>query len=78
MRRYASGTLPDIYQEPEFSEDMPDLRGMDIVQLNELKLDAQNDLREIRLELKNRKKDVILEGPDFSDNEPDRGDSGGE
>lgn len=37
LTKFAQGNLPDIYSEPEFNEGMPDLRGLDYVQLMEMR-----------------------------------------
>lgn len=49
--KFASGTLPDIYQEPEFSEDLPDLRGLDISQIDEMKKSARKSQEDLKLEI---------------------------
>ena len=37
MERFASGTLGDLSFDMEYSEDLPDLRGLDISQISELR-----------------------------------------
>lgn len=64
--KFASGTLPNIYAEPEFSEDLPDLRGLDISEIHAIKQqnakeikDKENDLED----LKRKKKETPPEPP---------------
>lgn len=54
--RYANGTISDISLNNElvYSEDMPDLRGIDISELQQLKKEAQADVKEIEAELNRR------------------------
>lgn len=48
LTRFSNGTLEDIVNNNmDFSEDMPDLRGLDIVELQQMKIDAQMDIDEI-------------------------------
>ena len=55
--RYANGTISDISLNNElvYSEDMPDLRGIDISELQQLKKEAQADVKDIQAELNRRK-----------------------
>lgn len=55
--RYANGTISDISLNNElvYSEDMPDLRGIDISELQQLKKEAQADVKDIEAELLRRK-----------------------
>lgn len=52
IRRFASGTVNDVSREPQFTEDMPDLRGYDISQLHDMRLQAKDDVQAIEAELK--------------------------
>lgn len=54
--RYASGTLPDVMKGEEFySEDLPDLRHLDMSELHELRQQARQDVKDLNEEIKNRK-----------------------
>lgn len=54
--RYASGTLPDVMKGEEFySEDLPDLRHLDMSELHELRQQARKDVKDLNEEIKNRK-----------------------
>jgi len=55
--RYTNGTVSDISLNNElvYSEDMPDLRGIDISELQQLKKEAQADVKDIQAELNRRK-----------------------
>ena len=57
LMRYANGTVSDISLNNElvYSEDMPDLRGIDISELQQLKKEAQADVKDIQAELNRRK-----------------------
>ncbi|MDV4044516.1 hypothetical protein CMT37_17010 [Elizabethkingia anophelis] len=55
--KYSAGTLPDIYGEPEYSEDMPDLRGLDISELHEMRREARQDIEDINAEIKRQKEE---------------------
>ena len=58
LRRYAFGTLPPIMSDDlEYSEDLPDLRGLDISELHEMRNQARLDVKEINDELEKRKKE---------------------
>ncbi|AXH73894.1 MAG: hypothetical protein [Microviridae sp.] len=66
LEKFASGTLPDLTREQTFSEDMPDLRGMDISELHQLKADARSDvatLKEREKTLKQKQKEQINTPP---------------
>lgn len=58
MSRYASGTLDDLQNELFYSEDLPDLRGLDISQLMEMKSEAQQDVNRLQQEIADRRKPV--------------------
>lgn len=45
MQKFAQGTLPDIYKEPEFSEDLPDLRGLDISEIFDMKQTVKDEIK---------------------------------
>lgn len=48
LTKYAQGTLDDIAQyDYDGNDDMPDLRGLDITELQQMKHDAQMDIDEI-------------------------------
>jgi len=57
LLRYVNGTVSDISLNSElvYSEDMPDLRGIDISELQQLKKEAQADVKDIQAELNRRK-----------------------
>lgn len=56
ITKYAQGTISDIMiKDVEYSEDMPDLRGLDIATLKEMKAEASQDVKEIQAELKRRR-----------------------
>lgn len=47
LTKFANGTLPDIYEEPEFTEDLPDLRGLDISQVHEMNRENKQKIEEL-------------------------------
>ncbi|OPC58832.1 hypothetical protein [Elizabethkingia bruuniana] len=48
LDKFASGTIGDIgHNDLDYSEDLPDLRGLDITELEAMKADAQMDIDEI-------------------------------
>lgn len=53
--KYAHGVLPDFSQELEYSEDMPDLRGMDISELHNMRREVKQEIKDIEAEIKSRK-----------------------
>jgi hypothetical protein len=53
--KFAHGVLPDFSHELEYSEDMPDLRGMDISELHNLKREVKQEIKDIEAEIKSRK-----------------------
>lgn len=55
INKYASGVLPDFSHELEYSEDMPDLRGMDISELHNMKREVKQELKDLEAEIKSRK-----------------------
>jgi hypothetical protein len=71
LQRFANGTLGDIsMNEPFYSEDLPDLRGMDMVQLNDMKREANQDILDIKAELKRREDEK--KAKDKKDEEPSK------
>ncbi|MDX8558673.1 hypothetical protein OZ663_18515 [Elizabethkingia sp. HX CGY] len=57
LKKYANGTLDDISSQPFYNDDvdgydMPDLRGLDITELTQLKRDAELDIDEINAMIK--------------------------
>ena len=50
LEKFASGTLDEIAGEPFYNDDdeLPDLRGLDITELEQMKRDAQMDIDEIQ------------------------------
>ncbi|OPB99123.1 hypothetical protein BAS10_05525 [Elizabethkingia meningoseptica] len=48
LDKFASGTLDEISRDLDYSDDLPDLRGLDIVELEALKHEAQMDIDEIQ------------------------------
>ena len=54
--KYASGTVPDIFDnDPLYNEDFPDLRGLDISELHEMRREAQEDVKMLQNEINSRK-----------------------
>ncbi|WP_373755077.1 hypothetical protein [Jeotgalibaca porci] len=66
--RFASGTLPDVMHNIEYSDDMPDLRGLDISELMDMKKQAQEDTTYLENELQTRSKE--LKKQRFAKSEP--------
>lgn len=60
LLRFASGTLPDIVREQNYSEDMPDLRGLDISEIYNLKQQASDDIDYLNSELAARERERQL------------------
>lgn len=52
LLKFASGTLDELSKELEYNEDMPDLRGLDISELYDMRADAQMDIDEINAMIK--------------------------
>ncbi|WP_407512824.1 hypothetical protein [Elizabethkingia miricola] len=52
LQKFANGTLDEIANDAFYSEDLPDLRGLDITELEEMKRDAQMDIDEIEAMIK--------------------------
>lgn len=50
MARFASGTINDISRPVEYSEDMPDLRGLDISQIHDMKLENARKIKALEAE----------------------------
>ena len=48
LQKFASGTLDELSRDLEFSDDLPDLRGLDITELQQMKRYAQMDIDEIQ------------------------------
>lgn len=48
LDKFANGTLDELSRDLEYSDDMPDLRGLDITELEALKHEAQLDIDEIQ------------------------------
>lgn len=53
--KFAHGVVPDLSRDLEYSEDMPDLRGMDISELHEMRKQVKQDIKDIEEEIKSRK-----------------------
>lgn len=51
LRRFASGTLGNVYSEPDYSEDMPDLRGLDYVERHNMVRENKENIGRLRSEL---------------------------
>lgn len=47
MQKFASGTLGDISTEPYYNEDLPDLRGLDISQVHQMRDKGRADYQEL-------------------------------
>jgi hypothetical protein len=58
LTKFASGTLSDVYMEPEFSEDLPDLRGLDITEIHELKKAQKEEVEKLDKKAKKIKEDL--------------------
>lgn len=52
LERFASGTLSDIGNAPEYSEDNPDLRGLDISQLHDMRKQARENANALQEAIK--------------------------
>lgn len=48
ITRFASGTLPDIMKNVEYTEDLPDLRGLDISEIHDLKKENAQYINELK------------------------------
>ncbi|WP_407483953.1 hypothetical protein [Elizabethkingia anophelis] len=48
LDKFASGTLDELSRDLDYSDDLPDLRGLDITELQQMKRDAQMDIDEIQ------------------------------
>lgn len=59
--RFASGTLSDIDFKKDlmYSEDLPDLRGLDITELTEMRKQARQDVKDLTDEIQSRKNDAL-------------------
>lgn len=57
LERYASGTLNDVAlsRQMDYTQDLPDLRGLDISQIHEMKAEINAQVENIEGELKKRK-----------------------
>lgn len=55
MEKFANGTLPDITRELEFTEDLPDLRGLDISQVHNMRDNNRNDITAMQESVKKAK-----------------------
>lgn len=53
--KFAHGVLPDFSHELEYSEEMPDLRGMDLSELHQMRKEVKQEIKDIEAEIKNRK-----------------------
>lgn len=51
LLRFASGTMPPIGASQEYTEDLPDLRGLDISELHEMRRMAKQDIEDIDAEI---------------------------
>lgn len=56
MERYASGTLPDLTVQPNFTDELPDLRGMDISEKHQYMEANRERIKELNAQLKKPKK----------------------
>lgn len=52
LERFASGTLNDVGTIPEYSEDNPDLRGLDISQIYEMRKQARENANALQEAIK--------------------------
>lgn len=60
LRRFASGTMPDILRENVFTEDLPDLRGLDISEIHAMRAEAEQDVEYYKNELQAREREIYL------------------
>lgn len=82
LSKYANGTISAVAQELQYTEDLPDLRGLDIVELEAWKAEnkqmikeLQQDIKDIEAEKKSRKKEINNELLNKQENElPSSGD----
>lgn len=70
LEKFASGTLPNIIMEQPFTEDLPDLRGLDISEMHNLKEANKSDIKEKEETLKRQKKELskVSEKPKETEN----------
>lgn len=54
ISKYASGIMPGVSRELEYTEDLPDLRGMDISELHNYKREVREEIQLIEEELNSR------------------------
>ena len=55
--KYANGTMSDINIQPQFNEEMDDLRGLDYVELNEIAKQNKEHITELQANLEKYKTD---------------------
>lgn len=53
--KYANGTMSDINIEPQFNEEMEDIRGLDYVELNEIAKQNKEHISELQANLEQYK-----------------------
>ena len=61
MDRFASGTLPDVHHDANYSEDMPDLRGLDISEIEQFREHNNSSIGHYQTTLKEQIKASELE-----------------
>lgn len=59
--RSQNGTLGNVYREPLFSDENPDLRGLDISEIYNLQKQHQDNIRQLQLEVEIRTKKEFQE-----------------
>lgn len=52
IQRFAQGLTPPISQELMYSEDMPDIRGLDISQLYQMREMAKQNLEDVQIRMR--------------------------
>ncbi len=63
LTRFANGTIDDVAQDLVYNEDHPDLRGLDISELYEMKAENARYIKELEQMIKDKKKEKSIETP---------------
>lgn len=53
LEKFANGTLSDVAIQPSYSEDLPDLRGLDISQIHDMKVANDREVKELKEKYEN-------------------------
>ncbi len=67
--KYANGTMSDVNIQPQFNEEMEDLRGLDYVQLNEIAKENKAQIEALQENLDNYRKDTAKQKQQAKDKE---------